>query len=56
MALEASEERARRLFHQSYAIYYLTSAVEVVIVRGIHGARDAAAVAERGGFGKEGAP
>ena len=43
----------RMLFHQAYAIYYLAGAAEVVIVRVLHGARDVAALAERGGFSGE---
>ncbi len=43
----------RVLFHRSYAIYYLAGAIEVVIVRVIHGARDVAVLAERGGFAGE---
>lgn len=46
----------RVLFHRAYAIYYLAGAAEVVIVRVIHGARDAAALAERGGFSSEEEP
>lgn len=42
--------------HRGYAIYYLVNAAEVVIVRVIHGARDVAASAERGGFGREEPP
>jgi toxin ParE1/3/4 len=34
----------------SYAIYYLHNEQELVIVRVLHSARDAAAVAEHGGF------
>lgn len=40
----------RVIIHRAYAIYYLASAAEVVIVRVIHGARDVAALTERGGF------
>jgi toxin ParE1/3/4 len=40
----------RVIFHQAYAIYYTPLAEEVVIVRVLHGARDVAALAERGGF------
>ncbi len=36
-------------FHGNYAIYYVATATEVVIVRVLHGARDAAAIAEQGG-------
>lgn len=34
----------------NYAIYYTHDDRELVIVRVLHGARDAAALAERGGF------
>lgn len=44
----------RVLFHRAYAIYYMAGAAEVVIVRVIHGARDVATLAKRGGFGEEG--
>ncbi|WP_244613306.1 type II toxin-antitoxin system RelE/ParE family toxin [Methylosinus sp. Ce-a6] len=40
----------RVTFHRSYAIYYAVTATEVIIVRVLHGARDAAAIAEHGGF------
>jgi toxin ParE1/3/4 len=40
----------RVTFHSPYAIYYLVLSDAVVIVRVIHGARDVAALAERGGF------
>jgi len=40
----------RVTFHTPYAIYYLALPNALVIVRVIHGARDMAAVAERGGF------
>lgn len=40
----------RVTFHQAYAIYYAPLAEAVVIVRVLHGARDAVALAERGGF------
>ena len=40
----------RVTFNGNYAIYYLCKDSEVVIVRVLHGARDAAAIAERGGF------
>jgi toxin ParE1/3/4 len=49
----AREQLARGLrvtFHNPYAICYLVIADAVVIVRVIHGARDVAAFAERGGF------
>ena len=41
----------RVVFHQAYAVYYIANATQAVIVRVIHGARDTAALAERGGFG-----
>jgi antitoxin ParD1/3/4 len=37
-------------FSGNYAIYYLNNEREIVIVRVLHGARDAAALAEHGGF------
>lgn len=40
----------RAVFHGRYAIYYVPHADELVIVRVIHSARDAAAIAEHGGF------
>jgi len=40
----------RVTFHSPYAIYYRPLPEAVVIVRVIHGARDIAALAERGGF------
>lgn len=40
----------RVIFHSSYAVYYKTFPDAVVIIRVIHGARDIAALAERGGF------
>jgi toxin ParE1/3/4 len=40
----------RVTFHDPYAIYYRPLADAVVIIRVLHGARDAAAVAVRGGF------
>jgi toxin ParE1/3/4 len=42
----------RVTFHGAYAIYYRLLADAVVIVRVLHGARDVAALAERGGFPK----
>ena len=36
--------------HGSYAAYYTPTEREVIIVRVLHGARDAAAIADRGGF------
>jgi toxin ParE1/3/4 len=40
----------RVTFQNPYAIYYISQESAVVIVRVIHGARDIAALAERGGF------
>jgi toxin ParE1/3/4 len=40
----------RVIFHTPYAIYYLPADRELVIVRVLHSARDAAAIAEQGGF------
>ena len=40
----------RVTFHASYAVYYKVVAEAVVIVRVLRGARDVAALAERGGF------
>jgi len=40
----------RVTFHAPYAIYYLVHAHELIIVRVVHGARDAAAMAARGEF------
>jgi len=40
----------RVTFHPPYAIYYKSMSRAVVIVRVLHGARDAAAMAERGDF------
>jgi toxin ParE1/3/4 len=42
----------RVTFHDAYAIYYRPLPHAVVIVRVLHGARDAAAIATRGGFRK----
>jgi toxin ParE1/3/4 len=40
----------RVTFHGAYAIYYRPMPDAVVIIRVLHGARDAAAIAMRGGF------
>lgn len=40
----------RVIFHDSYAIYYLPATTEVVIVRVVHGAHDAVAIANQRGF------
>jgi toxin ParE1/3/4 len=42
--------RLRVTFHGAYAIYYRPDPDAVVIIRVLHGARDAAALAARGGF------
>ncbi len=47
------EQFANRLrvgFESPYAIYYVASATELAVIRVLHGARDAAALAEGGGF------
>jgi toxin ParE1/3/4 len=40
----------RVTFHQAYAVYYTALPEAVVIVRVLHGARDVAALAARGGL------
>ena len=40
----------RVTFQHPYAIYYQVSDRELIIVRVLHGARDAAAIADQGGF------
>jgi len=40
----------RAVFHGGYVIYYIPQPDAVVVVRVLHGARDAAAIAKRGGF------
>ncbi len=40
----------RVTFQHPYAIYYQVSDCELIIVRVFHGARDATAIAEQGGF------
>lgn len=40
----------RVTFHGAYAIYYQPREQEIVIVRVLHGARDIAAIVERGGL------
>jgi toxin ParE1/3/4 len=40
----------RAAFSGNYAIYYVHDERELVIVRVLHGARDAAALAAHGGF------
>ncbi|MDE2183312.1 MAG: type II toxin-antitoxin system RelE/ParE family toxin [Alphaproteobacteria bacterium] len=41
------------MFHQHYAIYYKPLPEFVVIVRVLHGARDIAAIIERGGLAEK---
>ena len=40
----------RVVFQSPYAIYYLPSEQDIMIVRVLHGARDVAAIAHQGGF------
>jgi toxin ParE1/3/4 len=40
----------RATFQGSYVIYYLPKEVEIIIVRVLHGSREANAIAEQGGF------
>jgi toxin ParE1/3/4 len=40
----------RATFQGSYTIYYLPKESEIVIVRVLHGSREANAIAEQGGF------
>ncbi|HWF60269.1 MAG TPA: type II toxin-antitoxin system RelE/ParE family toxin [Nitrospira sp.] len=40
----------RVTFHHPYAIYYQVTQRTLIVVRVLHGARDAAAIAEQGGF------
>jgi toxin ParE1/3/4 len=40
----------RAVFHVPYAIYYLLSDQELIIVRVLHGARDVTAISDQGGF------
>jgi toxin ParE1/3/4 len=40
----------RITFHDRYAIYYRPFADAIVIIRVLHSARDAAALADQGGF------
>ena len=40
----------RVTFEATYAVYYTHDEDELVVVRVLHGARDAAALAERGAF------
>jgi toxin ParE1/3/4 len=45
------------IFEGNYGIYYTASETELVLIRVLHSARDAAAIAERGGFaGREPTP
>ncbi len=47
---EQLAEGLRVTFNGKYAIYYLIQKSEVLVVRVLHGARDSAAIADRGGF------
>lgn len=40
----------RVIFHNPYAIYYLPTETGITVVRVLHGARDAVAIASQGGF------
>jgi toxin ParE1/3/4 len=40
----------RATFQGSYVIYYLPKEAEIIIVRVLHGSREANAIAEQGGF------
>jgi toxin ParE1/3/4 len=40
----------RVTFESNYAVYYTIVESEIVVIRVLHGARDAAALAERNGF------
>ncbi|MGJ0395088.1 MAG: type II toxin-antitoxin system RelE/ParE family toxin [Methylocystis sp.] len=40
----------RVAFYGSYAVYYFPTESEIVIVRVLHGARDAAAISDASGF------
>ncbi len=49
----AREDLATNLrvkFHRAYATYYTPAARELIIIRVLHGARDAGAIADDGGF------
>jgi toxin ParE1/3/4 len=53
LAAPAREQFApglRVTFHDPYAIYYRPLSDAVVIIRVLHGARDATAIADHGGF------
>ncbi|MBV8612178.1 MAG: hypothetical protein JOY66_00205 [Acetobacteraceae bacterium] len=50
MARDRLGRGLRVLLHRRYAIYYLADPTGVVIARVTHGARDVAALAERGGL------
>jgi toxin ParE1/3/4 len=53
LAAPAREQLApglRVTFHGAYAIYYRALPDAVVVIRVLHGARDVAALAERGAF------
>jgi toxin ParE1/3/4 len=49
-ARDALAPGLRVTFHRNYAIYYQPRPTEIVIIRVLHGARDVAAIARRGGL------
>ena len=49
-AREDFRKGLRVVFHHNYAIYYKPTETELIIMRVLHSARDAAAIAEKGGF------
>lgn len=40
----------RVIFHPPYALYYLATASELIVVRVLHEARDTATISDPGGF------
>jgi toxin ParE1/3/4 len=50
VAREQLRPGLRATFEGNYAIYYTVTETEIVNVRVLHGARDAAALADRGGY------
>jgi toxin ParE1/3/4 len=47
---DALAKGLRVAFQGNYALYHAVQHPELIIVRVLHGARDAAAIAEKGGF------
>jgi toxin ParE1/3/4 len=47
---DAFAPHLRATFHGSYVIYYRATEDELVVIRVLHGMRDQAAIADRGGF------